>query len=103
MPKFKGLLFDGKNPKPLWQHKNKNEAKFTLITLVQHWFESVTEIKYKVSTHHNYITTTDKWVKNTPKKANTLSENWVKKHFTITFDGMRHWVAQSILAKKPNN
>jgi hypothetical protein len=32
-------------------------------------------------------TTTDKWVKNTPKKANTLSENWVKKYFTITFDG----------------
>jgi hypothetical protein len=48
-------------------------------------------------------TTTDKWFKNTPKKANTLSESWVKKHFTITIDGMRYWVAQSILAKEPNN
>jgi hypothetical protein len=68
-------------------NKNKAEAKSTLIKLVQHWFESAAETKYKVSTHHNYTTTKDKWFINTPKKANTLSENWVKKYFTITFDG----------------
>lgn len=43
---LKGLLFDGKNPKLVWQkNKNREEAKFTLIKLVEYWFKIVGETK----------------------------------------------------------
>jgi len=50
MPELHGLLFEGKNPKLVWSNKknlNKEQAKFTLVKLVEHWFNCVGEEKYK--------------------------------------------------------
>jgi len=63
VPEFKGLLFDVKNPKLVWQ---QNKKYLPMIT---------TEVL-----HINGL-------KIRPRRANTLSENLVKKHFNITFDG----------------
>ena len=46
---LKSLLLEGKNPKLVWKQKlgkNKQKAKFTLMTLVHLWFKSVAETEY---------------------------------------------------------
>lgn len=93
VPELKGLLFEGKNPKLVWKNKKNQkikEAKFTLIKLVDHWFDSVAEDKFKGSTYNNYRSTIDKWIKNEPKKENQLNVKWVKKHLDIPFDDIRN-------------
>jgi len=93
VPSLQGLLFEGKNPKIVWKNKkNKNiqDAQFTITKLVEYWFESVAENKYKRSTYNNYRSTIDKWIINEPKKANQLKVKWVKKYLDIPFDDIRN-------------
>lgn len=93
VPELKGLLFEGKNPKLVWnakKQKNKDECKLTLIKLVEHWFDSVAKQEFKKSTYDNYLSTINKWIKNEPKNPKSLSQAWVKKHLNIPFEEIRN-------------
>lgn len=92
-PELQGLLFEGKNPKFVWnnrKNRNKEKGKFTLVKLVEHWFKSVGEDKYKGTTFSNYESTINKWIRNEPKKTGSLKVCWVKKYLNMPFDEIRN-------------
>ncbi|MGB0937406.1 MAG: tyrosine-type recombinase/integrase [Colwellia sp.] len=92
-PELQGLLFEGKNPKTVWNNKknnNKGVEIITLSSLVQNWFESTATGQFKDTTYNNYESTINKWVYNSPKDNSSLSILWVKKYLSMPFDEIRN-------------
>lgn len=92
IPVLQGMIFRGENPKLLWNANssaNDNE-KPNLIEVIEIWFNSVGEEKYKGTTFDNYFSTIGKWIYNTPKREQDLSELWVKKYLMMPFDNIRN-------------
>ena len=88
MPRLRGWVVDGKNPKLEWKalkNKSTQKSKFTLIKLVQLWFDEVAEVEYKGTTYDNYDSTIRKWILNEPKR-DKLEERWVRNKLDIPFD-----------------
>jgi len=93
VPKLRGWLFEGKNPKQEWnnlKNKNNEKAQITLEALAKLWFDKVAEKKFKATTYENYRSTLSKWIHNEPKSG-SLDVKWVKKNLNIPFDSITNF------------